>query len=255
MTEIEEMIEFSACSETKHKGRFIKIIAYLQSLMCFEDILNVVLTLCLQKRLSFNICTSFIQDNKQGLCETIVVPLTKRIFGKLLYKNKYQVSIKKLKHSLIMHEISHAIEKELKINLSKVFVPSVLSDLDQLKKSNIVLAKNVYDIMVKDLRLYNSAQHDSEIFARYFELIAMTQEVSGEKSIYISDIKSLFKKTSAWVEECLKPQLKSLTDQRVKDLSIKIKKRDVLGSKVFWGVKNQPKNIGKWSDSVKSNFE
>ena len=30
-------------------------------------------------------------------------------------------------------------------------------------------------------------------------------------------------------------------------VSYPLKKRDVLGSKVLWGVKNQPKNIGKWS--------
>lgn len=250
---LKNIIRFSKNSNLNDSQKFFELFNYLHSLGYFNRLLNVILTLSLENRLNFNICTNLIQDNKHGLCETLIIPVHQKIFNKIFMHEKYQISLKKLNSSTTIHEIAHAIEKEAEINLMTEFMPIIQKDFANLSAANTMLKHTINDLMVKDLQLYNKYQHASEVFARYFELFALTQEVSGEKSIYIKDLEAAFINTQIWVKTKLNALLDQFTNEEVKYYNKKV----VISHdyKPQWQNKIDSKNNKTWSKRFTSNFD
>lgn len=249
---LRNFIHFSKDSNKDDENEFLQRFNYLHALDYFNKILNVILTLGAEKRLSFNISTHLIQDNKHGLCETLIVPLHTKILNKVFSRKTYQISLKKLKYSVIIHECAHAIEKEVGLDLSTDFMPTIQKDFVRLGTANTMLKHIINDLMIKDLMLYGKTNHASELFARYFELFALTQEISGEKNIYLKDVEEAFVNTQKWVKEILNLLLEKSTNSEIRNYNQKT--RIVETYKTNWQTKFQPVAAKKWDKKIGSNF-
>ncbi|WP_339047263.1 hypothetical protein [Candidatus Mesenet endosymbiont of Phosphuga atrata] len=185
---------------------------YTYRFQIFRNILNLALSLIKVGRLSFKVLPKRFSEKTEGLCETLQL-------GNSPKSKQYIITIKELSPYVIIHEISHMVEKEMNLDLQKEFLPIVHQDVQQnLKNSNALVQKIINHIIFTEIKAYPDSQRASELFARYFELFAWTQEVYPKDREYLirtSDLNRVFSNTNRWKEKFLDPKLISATDKEV----------------------------------------
>lgn len=160
----------------------------------FRHIINGALCLAQRNELSFEVVTQTFADTNEGVCIT----------HKGSNKQIHLVKIRQNQPHLVIHEISHAIEKSFRINLDKSFLEAIKEDLKQIFQNNSnFLARTVIEkVLLKEVSGYEECHRPSEFFARVHEIFAMTQEINPQNKecfIKMSDLQPLFKKTINWI--------------------------------------------------------
>ncbi|WCR54227.1 MAG: hypothetical protein PG981_001249 [Wolbachia endosymbiont of Ctenocephalides orientis wCori] len=129
-------------------------IEYLYQFEKFKNTLNLTLSLIKQDRLSFEIYKEGSVDIEEGLCKTIQSSSA----------NKYIIVLRRSNPYIIIHELSHMVEKELNLNLAQEFLHKVYQDVEQnLKQSNILvktLSAGSYLRRYKLIKLQNHAHRN-----------------------------------------------------------------------------------------------
>ncbi len=220
-------------------GEIAKFIDYTYNFKIFRSILNLTLSLIKRNKLSFKVQAKRISERVEGLCETLQL-------GNNANLNQYIITIKQLSPYVVIHEIAHMVEKEMNVNLQTEFLPIVYKDIQQnLKNANMLIQNIINHIVFTEIKAYpNYKARASELFARYFELFAWTQEVYPKDREYLirtSDLNKVFSNTNKWREEFLDHKLISVVDKEVGAYS---KTRSI----------TNPEQIqSKWSNKVSSN--
>ncbi|WP_339046544.1 hypothetical protein [Candidatus Mesenet endosymbiont of Agriotes lineatus] len=197
--------------------KIAKFMCYTYRFQIFRNILNLALSLIKVGRLSFKILLKRSSEKIEGLCETLQL-------GNSLKSKQYIITIKELNPYVIIHEIAHMIEKEMNLDLQIEFLPIVHQDVQQnLKNSNALVQKIINHIIFAEVKAYpNYELRASELFARYFELYAWTQEVYPKDREYLIrtfDLNRVFLNTNKWREKFLDPKLINATDKEVSTYS------------------------------------
>ena len=190
-------------------------IKHLYQFNIFRDILNVVLSLIIDKHLSFKVIDKRFSESQEGLCATSTTSFYHKVLNKIIYQRHHLVVIKKMSANVIIHECAHAIEKASGINLNENFNSAIHHDLNNLKDLNMILRNKINNLMMLDLKNYNIKSHLSELFARYFEVFASTREVVADGKFSIEDVIKIFLNTTQWIETALNPLLREKTNQEV----------------------------------------
>ncbi len=194
-------------------------ITHLYDFSVFRHLLNVVLSLIITSRLSFNVTDKRFSEQQEGLCNTSISSFYNKILKKIIHKKNYVVTIKEMRPNVIIHECAHAIEKESALDITQGFSAAINHDLNNLHSQNIILQKKIQHLMVKALESYDQKSHLPELFARYFELFAFTKEVTDGK-FSISNVSSCFKNTTKWIKNTLEPILVQKTIKEVSTYSL-----------------------------------
>jgi len=252
----------------EHKEKFLRNFEQLYQLPILRPTLNLITTKAKSELVKFAIEPSKVWNRLAGHCQT------ESIFSKIgdffLRNHKHIISIKSINSEVIIHEIAHAIEKESGIDLNDEFRKVLGLDMKNRQSNNIQVARGVETIMVEQLKGYDKKHIMSELFARYFELLAMSYEVSGwsEYQFHYDDVTKYFANTTIWIEDVfngiigkkidkkvlqwsnkliqnLEPYKKKWTDD-VKSESSKTQRSDAIGSKKWTG---RTKSIGDWQKS------
>jgi len=170
-------------------------------------------------------------------------------------------SIKKISADVIIHEIGHMVEKECGLNLDAKFKDAVAYDISYKHSSNVSTQSAIKDLMVSELSGYPDDQKLSELFTRFFQILALTKEVSGLGSPYgykISDVYQAFPKLSIWLGDVLFGVISRFVDSDIAKLSEKyIKPIEEIEHK--WSEekissfhKTSSVSPKKWSGTIKS---
>jgi len=204
---------------SQDKIDFIQSFRQLYQLPILRPMLNVAVSKSQNGCMKFKIEPQRSWDRLNGHCETQSKVIKKR--GIFSTKCKHIIVIKKICPDIIIHEISHAIEKELKINLNKEFRQSISCDLQQKNYGNHHLLRSVEMVMRNELKNYKLKNVMEELFARYFELIAMSYECGGwgRYQFYYQDMSDFFVNITKWVKEKLNPLLNSSATGDIKILA------------------------------------
>ncbi len=203
-------------------------IEYLYQFEKFRNILNLTLSLIKQDRLSFEI-SPMIYSIGDGLCKTVQHSGIK----------KYVIVLKKLYPYIIVHELAHMVKNELNLILEEEFIHRVYQDMNQnFAKSNILVQKLINQVIFKEIKTYNSIKsRASELFARFFELFAWTQEMypqDKEYCICMRDLDKVFLYTNQWKQSCLDLLMMSKVDNEIKEYSDKIMIKEARTVQAKW---------------------
>ncbi|MDJ1257370.1 MAG: hypothetical protein MRQ07_01760 [Candidatus Midichloria sp.] len=252
-----------ACSNPAPKmlEQFLLMVKHLYQYQIFQLILDFTATKISEKLLSFKLYDQRFFDLDAGNCKTIYGNSINQLFNQIRSRNKYQITIKKLSYDVIIHEIAHMIEKEVIINLQE-FMGLISDDLREAPTS-IGLKQVVEQIFFTELKLYPEDQKPSELFARYFQILCLSKEISGLSSTggyKLEQALTHFSNTTTWVNSVCKFNIISITDSQISTLSSQfLKKAEAVEHK--WSEQKAtsihgpgPKKWGNIITSIKSDY-
>jgi hypothetical protein len=207
----------------------IDYVEYLYQFEQFRNILNLTLSLIKQNRLSFELYQASMVEKEEGLCKTIQTSTV----------NKYVIILRRSNPYIIVHELSHMVEKEIDLMLEQEFIHRIYQDVNQnLNQSSILVQKIIEQIIFKEIQAYQGIKsRASELFARYFELFAWAQEVYPKDKEYLirtQDLNKVFSHTNEWKKSQLDPRMLNKIDVEIKNYSNKTIIKDVNTIQTKW---------------------
>lgn len=229
---------------------FLEVITKIYAYEIFKPMMDLVTTLCMQGRLNFKLSPKTVFELDEGNCRTVETRGGNKFFT---------ITIKKIKPDVIIHEIGHMVENESAIILDASFNRAILSDIHNMMARNISLQTAIKQVMVLQVANYPNNQKGSELFTRYFQLLAMAKEVAGYSAEYaytVLDVYKAFPLTIDWIWDKLYKPMISRIDLRIAKISqqfiipIDEIKHKWAGEKVETFHKDKKPN--KWSSSIKS---
>lgn len=208
-------------------GRFMVMVRHLYQYQAFKTILDLTASQIKHGLLTFKLHDQRFFDLDEGNCKTIYGSKINHFLNSMRPRNIYLITLKKLGYDVIIHEISHMVEKEGRVNLSE-FAKCIQFDI--ASRSHSIALRNAIDqILVKEVALYQTSQREAELFARYFQIMAMSKEISGLASVFGYSIVQSdlhFCETKKWLadnlpialRDAIDPALAHLSTQYIKDI-------------------------------------
>ena len=182
--------------------------------------MDLVATKALQNVLNFQIKEQQKFDLDEGNCKTINTSLLNSMLNSLRSNKHYTITIKKIAYDVIIHEVAHMVEQELNLDLTG-FAQSLYSDLKNL--SSILSVKQaIDDVLIKQVARYPRSHQNSELFARFFQLFASADEISGYQSQYkfrLNDFSKAVPNTQHWVEKTFQKNMSEKLDSNLVNAS------------------------------------
>ena len=202
---------------------FIYCITELYRIPLFAHMLNAVITKIKHKQAEFKLMPLTNWDRVLGHCATATkeVKSLESIFKNGIFSKNYTIVIKKFDPTIIIHEVGHAIEHIANINVAGDFKKNLLADFSANNSNSIQLKSAVKDVMQKQLENYQVEKIMAELFARFFEMLAMSKEVGGwgNYQFKFEEISVYFSNTMLWANEVLIPILIKNTDEDIENAS------------------------------------
>lgn len=236
--------------------KFIQTLKRMYQYEILKPFLDFAVTMIHEKRLKFKVSHKQFYNLENGSCVTISGGEFDKVLGLFRRSNQYTINIMKISPDVIIHEIGHMIESELNLKLNGKFSSSILLDLKNLNVRNLSLKSAINNVMIEEVKAYPEQQRLSEMFTRYFQLIAMAKEISGLATEYgytIPEFQTSMKTVESWlwdeVYKLMLPRVSSLIANQSKSLIVPIE--DI---KHKWSEeKVEPiKGSKPWSKTVKS---
>ena len=169
-----------------------------------KPFLDLAASTSLDGRLKFDITPKEFYHLDEGNCKSIEQTVFNKFLNKFVSKKNYNICIRKITPDVIIHEIGHMIESETDSKLANGFQIEFSKDLREGNFSNLSLKNAVNQIMNKELLNYPTAQTASELYARFFQLLAMSYDVSGKASSYAYSFLEVYKalpNSKKWIEK------------------------------------------------------
>jgi hypothetical protein len=251
------IVSQSTAADLHITNDFLQVIQYLYRHAVFKNILDIVVTKCTIGQLSFRVQNMKLFDFDAGSCLTMVDDLgyadAKR--------KKYLITIKKVSSDVIMHEIGHMLEQELGHIISmKDFASTLMSEIYSIGGKQLHMKSIVESLFVEQVKSYPEAQHISELFARFFEFFAASNELAFQSSLAarytLQSAISTFPRTLEFLDSKLSDSWKTLIDPKIAAESEKYLQTSS-NSNINWADKRvKASNVGATTSSrwkVKSN--
>ncbi len=206
----------SECSDEMMLSDFLQILQHLYKHSIFKNMLDIVVTKCSIGQLKFRVHNAKFFDLDAGNCLTMVDDGGVVSLGST--RRKYVITIKKVACDVVVHEIAHMLEKELShlVNLP-MFASTLMYEVNNI---NQIHMKNVVKtLFVDQVSSYPESQHMSELFARFFQFFAGTNEVAFQSSLgeryRLQDAINIFPKTLQLLDSQLASGWRDLIDPEI----------------------------------------
>ena len=236
----------------------VEMFSYLYRFEEFRNMMNVLLSQMETGRAAFKIGVKRLTENLYGVCETEHMYLYNVILEKFVRKKFHTILIKEMNYATMIHEIAHSVDHGLPFNtdeFAEVLLQEVKINTSQSTR------KAIDKIIVEPLKLYDKKHHTAEIFARYFELISLSKQVTSSVSnpyrYLIEDVHKSLPNSRKWILEIFNTEAESFVLSSIADLSKEIP-MDGNSRSTKWSettYKEGQKKPSKWSKRVGSMFE
>ncbi|MFI4983755.1 MAG: hypothetical protein ACHP6I_00985 [Rickettsiales bacterium] len=233
---------------------FMDMVQRIYQYELFKPMLDLVATLAMQGRLSFNLAPKKVFDLDEGNCRTVE---TGTRAGTTI--KTFVITIKKMKTDVVIHEIGHMVENESGVSLDMNFNRAIAADLRGNYTKNISLQTAIKNIMIMEVANYPDSHKSSELFTRYFQLLALAKEVAGFAAEYaytILDVYKAFPNTIDWIWSNLYTPMFSRIDSRIAmasfNFTVPINEIRHKWAKEKIGSVHKDPEKPKWSRAIKS---
>ena len=182
--------------------QFVKIVTKLYQYEFFKYMLDLVATNCRKGALQFKLKPHENFELDEGNCRTFEEVSFNNILNKFKTQRSYIITVKKLTSGIIVHEIGHMLEKEAFKSLDSGFMQVISQDINNIDSKNVSFCNAVKHIMIEQVGRYPESHRLSELFTRYFELLANSKEVAGfadEYAYSIAEVANAFINTQQWM--------------------------------------------------------
>jgi hypothetical protein len=256
---IEIIRKYTQSKEQYLTEEFIDIIKKLYQYEILKPIMDFITTVSQDDRMRFHIAPKAFYELDEGNCVTTQQVIRDGRDGKTQTYKEYIITIKKVTADVVVHEIGHMLEQETKVNLSIGFNKAIVDDIKGSYFSNLSLGAAIQEVMIKQVAPYPPQQRASELFTRYFQLIAMAKEISGRAAAYgytVIDVYKAFPNVEKWLWEYFYPKLVVLISPQIA-MQSQAYIKPIEEIKHNWAkdaVKPMHKHVGgsKWMKTVKS---
>ncbi len=247
-------LEFEGASEA---DKFQKMFCDLYRIELFKDGLDLILTKLREKQLRFEVRIVKGWDTNVGCFLTEQKSFYDKTLGKILHKSAPKIILRQLSYNVLAHEMAHALEFESGIDLGEEFRTAIGFDMKGRDPKIITLKAEVKRLMVDALKAYKPHQFLSELFARYFELLSISRNVSAKGDFATLEVMSFFENTTNFIEKIFNPQIRAKIDPEISKMTSEIARQVKLEApqeKFQEKVESvQKKSAGSWSKTTKSN--
>ena len=202
MNPIQTIIVHTQADNEKIKDRFVQHIRHIYQHKVFKALMDLVATKAYQDTLKFQIKEQQKFDLDEGNCKTINTSLLGSMLNSFRSNKHYTITIKKIAYDVIVHEIAHMVEQELDLDLTD-FVKSLSSDFNNVASAILPVKQAIDDVLIKQVARYPKSHQNSELFARFFQLFATANEISGRQSqyrFYLNDLSQIVPNAQNWIE-------------------------------------------------------
>jgi hypothetical protein len=260
MSRIEDLLKKAAeFDDPREIDEFMGSFKELYKVDFFKTGLDVILSQIEIGYVTFKIVRDIAGENLHGCCLTTEKHVFSKMFNSFVKKQKHLIRIKSLTVDTLMHEMAHALEKISRQDLSKEFEAIFKNDLKLLEGASLMSREAIKQVIFKEIELYDPSQHNSEFFARFYQLYAMSKEVGTyDKQFHfkMEDIKHVFPGTTAWVEQRFNEAIKPALNPEISKLTKKIEYDELLGgySRKNRSTRTEPGGKKKWGGKVGSLF-
>lgn len=246
------------------KKQFVTALNNAYRLPLLIPTVNLILTIAKGQRVRFVINEKRHFDTLGGLCQS-----SRRSIFDFLTKSKksayvYQIGIKIPTSDIIIHEITHALERESGVDLNQEFRTVIGLDMKDRKAESFAIQTAVTSTMRDELKSYEKEHIMSELLARYFQLLAGSRELGNfHHEPYTADeFTGFFQHTTTWLREIYNPLLDSLVDPAIRSFGSTLRDKVLMenvnklaDNKVFsfYEGKERANAHGKWSKAIGSN--
>ncbi len=237
--------------------KFVRTFVDLYRIELFKDGLDLILTKLEEKQLKFEVRITKGWDTNLGCFLTEQKSFYDKTLGKVLRRNAPKIILRNLSHNLMAHEMAHALEFESGLNLGEDFRKCIGFDMKDRDPQILTLKGEVKRLMIDALKNYKPEQFISELFARYFELLSISRNVSSIGSFATSDVMGFFENTTNFIEKKFNPQIRSKINPRIAAATCALAKQIKLEApqqKFQERIEAvQKKSEGSWAKGTKSN--
>ena len=202
--------------------KFTNSFADLYRIELFKDGLDLILTKLQERHLSFEITIMKDWDTNVGCFLTEQKSIYDKTLGKFLRKSSPKIILRQMTHNVLAHEMAHALEFESSVDLGREFRQAVGFDMKNRQPQLMTLKGEVKRLMVDALKSYPQNQFISELFARYFELLSISRNVSKNGDFTTLDVMEFYENTTNFVTHIFNPQIKSQIDPKIARETLKI---------------------------------
>lgn len=209
-TPIDIILYATTASDTPTRDNFIKIVKRLYQYEIFKPMLDLTASLATAGRLHFKVYDRKFFELDEGNCRTIANNMFDKLRNRFTTAKQYTITIKKTAPEVIVHEISHMLEQEGDLSPLANFAEIIQRDITNNASTNVSLQEAVRQVMIVEVGGYKSSHTNSELFARYFQLLAMAKEILGYDGKYrytLQDLYRFFIHTSEWMWQKMYPQI------------------------------------------------
>ncbi|MBT4922106.1 MAG: hypothetical protein HON23_03735 [Rickettsiales bacterium] len=242
------------------KSIFINNFKDLYKLDIFKPGLDLILSESEIGNVTFelNIIDDLVQ--LRGCCLTHERNVFNKVLNTFVKTYKHKITLQKLNVGVLMHEMAHALEKQGRISLSQGFDQAIGNDLKGIGSAPHTIKYAVDKIMYQDLKLYPENQQSSELFARLFQMLAMSKEIGhfdDEFQFRVSDCEEFFKSSTMWIRDVFNVAAGARVADYISSQTAKIKftEANTRFTRKFTTESEKKSWSSGASSKIKSNFE
>jgi len=205
---LKKQLSFEGADNT---AKFVSMFTSLYRIELFKDGLDLVLTKVREGDLKFNVKIIKGWDTNEGCCLTSQNKVYNKVLKAFTNKYSHKITIRSFQVNVMAHEMAHALGIESGLIITEDFRKAVAMDMKDRKPGNIALASAIKRIMVDGVKSYPADKIMTELFARYFELLSLSRNVSLSGDFLTKDVMDFFINTTNWFtkifNEKIKPQI------------------------------------------------
>lgn len=237
--------------------KFTQTFCQLYRIELFKDGLDLILTKLQEKDLKFEVRITKGWDTNLGCYLTEQNKVFNKVLGTFSANLKKTIILRQITHSLMAHEMAHALEFESGLNLGEEFRQAIGFDMKGREPQSVVLKGEIKRLMVDALKSYPQHQFISELFARYFELLSVSRNVRTTGDFTTAEVMEFFTNTTNFIERIFNPNIQKKINSKIAAHTSEIAEKMRLEApqqKFQERVESfQKKSQGSWSKGVKSN--
>lgn len=209
-TPIEILKSVTVSTNPKLMEEMDTIISSVYRYDLFKPFMDMTATLAKEGRISLVVQPKEFYALDEGNCLTIEGGTFDKLSNLVRREKRYKITIKKVSSDVVVHEIGHMIEKESGVDLDDNFMRAMLADIQVKYSANVSLNAAIQQVMIHEVSGYQESHRRSELFTRFFQLLAMSKEVAGYGAAYgykVEDVYKAFPNYTKWLWDNLYKQL------------------------------------------------
>jgi hypothetical protein len=237
--------------------KLLKLFEDLYRIELFKDGLDLLFTKIKSKDMKLEVKIIRGWDTNAGCFSTEQKSFYDKTLGKFFHKTELKLTLRQLNHSLIAHEMAHALEYESGLKLGEDFRKCIGYDMKDREPRNVALKSAIKSTMVDGLKSYKEEAFIGELFSRFFELLAVSRDVAAFGEFTTAEVMEFFENTTNFLRKIFNPKIRAKIDQEIAEETLEIAKRLKLEApqhKFQEKVESFHKRAtNSWSKNVKSN--